>query len=447
MAQQGHHSIVDFVQRFQELQQHRDSNDHLIRDLLVYCDRVENSLRLQNTKLLDELQLCKLDLSDATNSRRDLQQRLQTCEARSEWVVKENEELKSRNSYLLVVIDGDSLIFRERWMQQGVEGGKRAALALQSAIAEHCDNRSGDVDIVTKVVADLGGLARAFGREGRHDVLADLRDFAAGFSQAQASFDFVDVGHEKDAASSKLKDLTRWHLRNHNCRHVLLGISHDAEYAPFLEEMFEDENTRQCIAVIEGSPTAKELVATGVHILDIGKDLFRTEHFPNRHAAPALSAWNQGTASPATSIDSANTPAASATMSYANAISSGSPPPQPGVPVAPRPFAAAVTRSKIQYQQIPPQQLDWNPGPRGLDEPIVVSMQALECIKKRKDKEKLCNNHFLRGPCTKGDACHFFHNYKPSADEINAISVLARQNPCTNGQDCVQDDCIYGHHV
>ncbi|EQL00345.1 C-x8-C-x5-C-x3-H type zinc finger protein [Ophiocordyceps sinensis CO18] len=407
MSQPGH-SIVDFVQRFQELQRHRDSTESLIRDLLVYSDRVESSLHLQNTKLLDELQLCKLDLADATNSRRDLQQRLQTSEARCEWFVKENEELKvlqsialaghagvrlrSRNSYILVVIDGDSLVFRERWMQQGAEGGRRAAQALLSAIAEHCDDRSGNVDIVTKVVVDLGSLAKALGREVRLDVLADVRDFAAGFSQARASVDFIDVGHDKDAASSKLKgvstetvgcmlaqpvaDLTRWHLRNYNCRHVLLGISHDAAYAPFLEEMLADDNTRQCIAVIEGAPTAKELVATGVHVLDIGKDLFRTE----------------------------------------------------------------------PYMQVPPQQPDWNPGPRGLDEPITVSVQALEYIKKRKDKEKLCNNHFLRGPCTKGDACHFYHNYKPSADEINAISVLARQNPCTNGQDCVQEDCIYGHH-
>lgn len=214
--------------------------------------------------------------------------------------------------------------------------------------------------------------------------------------------------------------------------------------------MLEDENTRQCIAIIEGAPTAKDMVATGVHVLDIGKDLFRTEPFPNRHAAPASSTWNsghQGTASPTTSVDSCSAPTASAAMSYANAISSGSPPPQLGVSIAPRPHAAGGGRSKIQYQQIPPQQPDWNPGPRGLDEPIIVSLQALEYIKKRRDKDKLCNNHFLRGPCTKGDACHFFHNYKPSADEINAISVLARQNPCTNGQDCVQDDCIYGHHV
>lgn len=62
----------------------------------MYCDRVEAGLRLQNKKINDELQLCKLDLADATNSRRDFQQRLQAHESQAEWIVKENEDLKVR---------------------------------------------------------------------------------------------------------------------------------------------------------------------------------------------------------------------------------------------------------------------------------------------------------------------------------------------------------------
>jgi hypothetical protein len=39
------------------------------------------------------------------------------------------------------------------------------------------------------------------------------------------------------------------------------------------------------------------------------------------------------------------------------------------------------------------------------------------------------------------------HDYNPNKDEKNAIAFLARLNPCTNGQDCDVDNCIYGHHV
>ena len=215
-----------------------------------------------------------------------------------------------------------------------------------------------------------------------------------------------------------------------------------------MDEILEDDNTRQCITVIEGVPAAKELDATNVNIMDLGGDIFRSDRPFDRVSATPVSAWSSGgprTASPATSASSSNT-AAVAGMSYANVISSGSPPPQFPVTIVPKPFSTA-TRPKVQYQQVPPQQLDWNPGLRGLDEPITVSIQALENIKKRKDNDKLCNNHFLRGPCTKGDSCLFVHRYNPSADEMNAILVLARQNPCTNGQGCELEDCIYGHHV
>lgn len=202
------------------------------------------------------------------------------------------------------------------------------------------------------------------------------------------------------------------------------------------------------MTIIEGVPTVPELVATSIPSMDLGRDLFRSDKCPDRStSAWQLGSWVAGprTASPATSIGSASTPGRSS-LSYANAASSNSsPPPQISLPIAPKP--AASRAPKAQYQQIPPQQPDWDPGHRGLDEPITVSVSAMESIKKRKESDKLCNNHFLRGPCTKGDSCFFVHDYKPSSEEINAIAVLARQNPCTNGQDCESDECIYGHHV
>ncbi|UNI20011.1 hypothetical protein JDV02_006147 [Purpureocillium takamizusanense] len=351
------------------------------------------------------------------------------------------------------MIDGDGLIFREQWTRQGLEGGKKAAKALREAITEQCGDRADDIEIVCKVMTNMGALGRTLARAGGLESSVDIRDFAAGFTSAYASFDFVDVGAAPGAASCKLKDNTRWHLQNQNCKHILLGISHDSSYAPFVSEILEDESTRQCITVLEGVPVPHELASTEVKIMDIGKNLFRCESL----GSGMCTAWANGgggprTASPATSVASSNmmmTPGSgsgSGSMSYANVTSSGSPPPQITVALAPSKAFSPVTRAKVQYQQVPPQQLDWHPGARGLDEPITVSVAALENIKKRKDHDKLCNNHFLRGPCTKGDSCMFVHNYKPTADEINAIAVLARQNPCTSGQECELEGCIYGHH-
>ncbi|KAG8420175.1 hypothetical protein J3459_011327 [Metarhizium acridum] len=453
-------NLVDFFQRFQVIQQHRDSSDLLIRDILVYCDKLETALRFQNQQLVDELKECKRD-------KRDLQTQLKNSEARNDWVTKEIEQIRNHNAYILVMIDGDGLLFRDQWIKQGVEGGRKAARALRDAITAQCGEHA-DVEIITKVVANFGGLAKFLGRD-----LFDLKDFASGFTQGEATFDFIDAGHNKDCVSSKIRSkccafsqtkdkvsksqnqlLTRFadniqfHLENYNCRHILLGISHDASYAPLLDKIAQNDFSRHRMTIIEGVPTVPELVATTIPSMDLGRDLFRNDKWPDRNTS---SAWQPGswaagprTASPATSIGSASTPGRSS-LSYANAASSNSsPPPQISLPIVPKPVASRAP--KAQYQQIPPQQPDWNPGHRGLDEPIIVSVSAMESIKKRKESDKLCNNHFLRGPCTKGDSCFFVHDYKPSSEEINAIAVLARQNPCTNGQDCESDECIYGHH-
>ncbi|KAG6011533.1 hypothetical protein E4U54_008038 [Claviceps lovelessii] len=434
-------NLMDFVRRFQDVQQQRDSSDQLLRDVLLYCDKLETALQYRDSKLTDELQECKRE-------NRILQVQLSNSEARTDWYTNEIDEIRNENAYILVTIDGDSLMFRDHWIKQGLEGGKKAALVLRDAIKDQCGEHADGVEIITKVVANLGGVAKTLGRD-----LSDIRDFALGFTQANAAFDFIDVGYGKGCASSKVKETIKWHIKNYNCRHILMGISHDASYSVFLDEIAQGEFNRQRLSIIEGIPAATaDSVASDILTLDLGKDLFRTEKPTDRNCTSVwpMSAWAAGprTSSPAISVTSTSTPGRSS-LSYANAASSAqsSPPPPPPrmtLPIPPKPIARPP--AKTQYQQIPPQQPDWNPGYRGLDEPITVSVSAMESIKKRKEADKLCNNHFLRGPCSKGDSCFFVHDYKPSNEEINAIAVLARQNPCTNGQDCESDDCIYGHH-
>ncbi|KAG5951774.1 hypothetical protein E4U53_002272, partial [Claviceps sorghi] len=416
-------NLVDFVQRFQAIQLQRESTDQLLRDVLLYCDKLETALQYQNQKITDELQECQRE-------NRNLRVQLSNSEARTDWYTNELDEMR----------------FRDHWIKQGLEGGRKAALALRDAVKAQCGERAEGAEIITKVVANLGGVAKTLGRD-----LSDIKDFALGFTQAKAAFDFIDVGYGKGCASSKVKETIDWHINNYNCRHILMGISHDASYTAFLEEIAQDDVNRQRISIIEGVPAATaDSVASTISTFDLGNDLFRTEKHTDRNTSVwPLGAWAAGprASSPAMSITSTSTPGRSS-LSYANAASSAqssppAPPPQLTLPIPPKPVARPA---KAQYQQIPPQQPDWNPGFRGLDEPITVSVSAMESIKKRKDADKLCNNHFLRGPCTKGDSCFFVHNYKPSSEEINAIAVLARQNPCTNGQDCESDECIYGHH-
>lgn len=215
----------------------------------------------------------------------------------------------------------------------------------------------------------------------------------------------------------------------------------------------QDDTTRQRITVLEGVPTVRELVATGVNVLNLNDALFRSEKLVDRSSARSTPVMLEPLPPPVNSPRAASAVAAPrpastpavAQPTYARAIKSASPPPQMTLPLPLQPKAASAPRQAAQTSK--PQPPPWNPGLRGLDPPIKVSQTALDNIKKRKDSNKLCNNHYLRGPCSKGDECCFEHKYRPSPEEIVAIAFLARLNPCTSGQDCEVENCIYGHHV
>ncbi|KAK3944539.1 hypothetical protein QBC46DRAFT_337578 [Diplogelasinospora grovesii] len=489
--------LMDFVHRFQEIQAYRENSNNLITDILLYCQTLESSLREENRNLNIQIQDAQLDLVDATKSRRELQQRLHQLEVSNDTLSTENHLLKNNNPYVVVLIDGDGLLFQDAFIRQGLEGGKKAAYALRSAILKECGEHAAGVEVIARVYTHLGGLSRAMRLDGCIDHESDLKNFSLGFTQAKASFDWVDVGQGKERADNKIKEATNWNLRNHNCKQVILGISHDSGYAPFLDEIFQDEANRRRVTIMEGYPTTRELVATGVNILgNLTEALFRSEKLvtdrilysirntspprtsptaptnnnsfgvigggppPSSTSMPSLSssltsvastvsvastsAPSLAMSSPSPATSNVSTPATVPATTYARATATNaSPPPQITLPIQLKP--ANTTRSSQQQQQAPPQP-PWNPGPRGLDPPINVSQTALDSIKKRKDSNKLCNNHYLRGPCAKGDACCFEHRYKPSKEEINAIAFLTRLNPCANGQECDVEDCIYGHH-
>ncbi|KAK4155035.1 hypothetical protein C8A00DRAFT_42269 [Chaetomidium leptoderma] len=438
-------SIAEFVHRYQNLSVHRDSQDDLIKDLIVYSESIESTLRAENASLLTKIRDTELDLEDATRSRRDLQQQVQQLGVYREAVLQDNNYLKvaaitaprasttahislqNSNPYVIVLIDGDCLLFKEALIAQGIEGGKKAAYTLREAILEQCGSHAGDIEVIAKVYANLAGLCKAMRRDGSLGNECDLKNFSLGFTQAKATFDFV-----------------------------ILGISHDSGYAPFLDELFQDASVQVRVTVLEGIPTVRELAATGVNILNLNDRLFRAEKLVTKvlsepyvaaipfAKATSASIASAGTSTPATSA--ASTPGQAPAATYARAaVKNPTPPPQLTLPMPlPKP-APAVTARPAQSKPV-----QWtakrNPSPRGLDPPLHVSQSALDNIKKRRDHNKLCNNHYLRGPCAKGSACMFEHKYKPSKEELVAIAFLTRLNPCSNGQHCEVEDCIYGHH-
>lgn len=111
--------------------------------------------------------------------------------------------------------------FNEELIAQGIEGGKKTANMLRNTILESYNDLYGelpdDIEIICKIYANIAGLGKAMVRDGCIQNSEDLRNFALGFTQAKASFDFVDVGHGKERADSKIKGILNFKERLRAC--------------------------------------------------------------------------------------------------------------------------------------------------------------------------------------------------------------------------------------
>ncbi|PBP15365.1 hypothetical protein BUE80_DR013899 [Diplocarpon rosae] len=181
--------------------------------------------------------------------------------------------------------------FSENLVRLGIEGGKQAATALRNTVLDNCNELTDQIEIMAKVCANITGLSKAMRRDGSLENPEDLKEFTLGFTQGKASFDFIDVGHGKERADSKIRENLRWHLRNYNCKQVLLGISHDAGYAPFLDEVVSLDD-RSKITIMEGPPTVRELKNTGIQVINFN-NIFRSEKLIDRvgNNEAAASTW------------------------------------------------------------------------------------------------------------------------------------------------------------
>jgi len=92
-----------------------------------------------------------------------------------------------------------------------VKGGQAAAEKFVEKVREHLislDPASEDaktIPITVKAYAYLQGSALHCVRQGRLVSVGDLAQFWIGFSRSHFLVDFIDVGHGKEEADSKLR--------------------------------------------------------------------------------------------------------------------------------------------------------------------------------------------------------------------------------------------------
>ncbi|WPB00610.1 uncharacterized protein RHO25_005230 [Cercospora beticola] len=403
------------------------------------------------------------------------------------------KDLLLANPFIMVLIDGNGMIFNNELLQLGENGGRKAARQLKESVTRmlashpYCPPES-RIDV--KVYANVKSLGRTLVSAGILSSQSVFEDFVTGFNRGDETCDFIDIGSGKDVTDMKLNANFRQFFHDYQCRQVVFGCSHDNRYARFLENFMNNNDETGRVTLLGGVPFEKELddlpfnkqtipglfrdTKLSLAPLDLLGDISRGRHDSKNVFNPASAMF---TPPPSTRTPAPSTPMYSpTTLSFrepstrANSITSsvavsepavvaGAPTPvvAPVAPVTPGGGWANMARKNahLPFKDIrkPTPEVPQNG-------PVVLVNKDGYRIDKDMDYDhdkvyklkqaKYCNQHYIgRGCChhrAANGACPHEHSVKLSEDDKKWLRVVARETVCKKGTSCREIDCIYGHH-
>ncbi|KAK2873392.1 hypothetical protein FQN49_002390 [Arthroderma sp. PD_2] len=433
----------EFFGRYEQLKAIEQTKNLLIEDLL---SRV--------TELEDAYQQERLDHDRETRFNREVQMHeMELMEQLTRFKSAMDQE-----PFVIALLDGDGMIFRDSLVQQGEQGGKDAANQLWLAIRDYSSEAFANIHspkIVTRIYANVRGLAETLFKAGIIDRPSLFEDFVRGFNGSRLLFDFVDVGSGKDRADDKITEILKLNLFNCHCQQIFLGCSHDNGYARLLEDNIADIELTRRITLLEGVPFEKELASlTGSYRVTKFDTLFRESklvtlpsHTWDSSAATtnSFSSSHTGLPNPRTvSRTPSNSNGTTTTTSAASATSGSS-------SAAPTTWASAIAASaNTTFKDLTPSKPS-TPSPPTIERnkygqrvDRIDFKSAPKDELNRVKKLKLCNLYFLLGDCPNPN-CYHTHDYKLGKQERIVLQVVARMTPCHFGTECDDAACIYGH--
>lgn len=364
-----------------------------------------------------------------------------------------------RDAFVLILIDGDGLIFNDQLLCEGANGGHRAAGALEEYVYNYVrtqiEGMPPNVKITARIYANGKGLADTCVRAGITTKASDLQDFMNGFTGAKFLMDFVDVGSGKDRADEKIVEHLKLNLYSPTCRHIMLGCSHDNGYARILGEISNYNYLVDKITLLEGVPFGREFAALPFKIQKF-EGLFRPQKinaFGSIGGGVGIGngvgiggGADNGLPSPFPPpglVNKANSNLVrmqSPKISTVNAISATAGANAGWANVAAK--AAALPLPSPKQTNRDPNNIPRNRKGQRIDPPTKnFDKDEVNRVK----RIKMCNVHFLRHECPFGANCTHVHDYKPTKSELETLKLVARMAPCIHGTGCDDAKCIYGH--
>ncbi|KAL2819127.1 hypothetical protein BJX63DRAFT_382445 [Aspergillus granulosus] len=416
-----------FFDRYQQLTSIEQTKDTLIEELIQRVTELEGVYRQE-----------QLDHEREKRFNRDIQ--IHEMELMEQ--ISRTKAIMNREPFIVVLLDGDGMIFHDELLQLGEEGGRKAAKELSLAVEAYIDENFPSIispKIIAKLYVNMKSLCDSCVRGGITADPSILDEFARGFNCAFPLFDLVDVGTGKDAAYDKIKETFKLHLYNCHCHQIFLGCSDESPYVQTLEDTLADMKLLGRVSLIEGIPFGKKLEALKAH--------YRSTRFPDlfrdSKITPVWTPWKAAVATkPRSLLTPSPNPHAAAPLSRTSSnitTASNSAPVLSTPPSSHSGDDFQLVRSKLTSR---PKIVERNKYGQRVDRLDIQSIPREEV--NRIKKLKLCNYLFLQGECP-NDNCHHDHSRKLTKSELQTLTAVARMTPCRYGLECDDPECMYGH--
>ncbi|KAI4763379.1 hypothetical protein E4T52_04590 [Aureobasidium sp. EXF-3400] len=386
-----------------------------------------------------------------------------------------NRVTNDQNPFVLVLIDGNELIFRNTFLGQGDQGGRLAARALFQVVNEYVFSTIDDLPVNTKVIArvyvDLEDLCSLCLRAGLVNNGSQVKAFVRGFCQDKSLFDIIDVGMKGRAVVfDKMEDNLYMNIVDTHCKHIIFGCEDGEIYAPILKRLAENFDIKPRITLLHGAQPDSRLEALqlaetqmGIIFRDTKVDTpIAVDQVPEKGHVPALHRVSvsppPSSSSPATTSCSGSRTATGTkpppvseshsrkVSDSSNQSASVSAVPTTSWAMAARKGAAVkapVKQSVSEKEQLPADGIRRNKKGQRIDPP---TPEFKKDEVNRLKKLKLCNAYHLRRDCPYPDGkCEHDHTYKCNAKELETLKLVARMSACIHGSECSDAKCIYGH--
>ena len=388
---------------------------------------------------------------------------------------KQQAKGQDRDSYVLVLIDGDGYIFADDFISTYVEGqrkcteegGLKAADVLDNAIRNDLRTRGLErCRVEALVYANVAGLSKTLARQGlvgQHS--RSLATFATGFTRGRGHFDYVDAGELKEGADFKIKAKFESAIANVQCKHIYFAGCHDVGYINLLQPYCGRIEQSSRITLLKGPSFHPGFSQLGLQIQEpYGefRNIFRntpTEPIFNGSAAARVAPTTPPIITPMTTMRPELPPPPVCKFFLQGRCNYGKDcknlHPLQSLPNGQMPSLNIRSRMDIESQHDKAAKyLPWTTPEPGLI-PVnssdyrldiyhrSLTPEQLKTWKERTSKIKVCNNYHLGFGCDV-IGCQYDHNPLPS-DQLETLRIMNRNNPCKHQGACRKKDCPRGH--